>query len=330
MKPGRRRATEWLVVAFAAGALAGALGSLGHLAWWLELFTHFRPQYAAWLALCGVGLLALRRPALGVAALLLSAANALPLSHYYGARPPSSPGGEPVLHAVLLNLWFRNGQHERVLRYVRETGPDLAVFLEATPPWRHALQGLEDVMPFQAHAGEVLVASRVPLAGLRAVPLPSGNATAIVFRIAADPAGLTVIGTHANWPLGARIAADRNRELGALAAMARSVDGPLLVLGDLNVTAFSPVFHYLLSRGRLADCAAGRGWHPTWPTWFPPLYVQIDHCLAGPGVFIEHLGTGPAVGSDHLPLEVSFRLTPPATGPGAPVTAAAPPRTFRR
>jgi len=328
MRPGSRRLAEWFTAAFAAGALAGALGSLAHLAWWLELFAHFRPQYAAWLALCGIGLLALRRHALGVAALLLAVANALPLAHYYGTRPTRAPGEGPVIEALLLNLWFRNDDHQRVLRYVRDASPDIAVFLEATPSWRAALRQLEDVLPFQAHVGELLVASRAPLVGLRAVPLPSGGANAVVFRVAAEPAGLTVIGTHTNWPLGPGIAADRNRQIGALAALARSVDGPLLLLGDLNVTAFSPVFRYLLSRGRLADCAAGQGWHPTWPVPFPLLYIQIDHCLAGRGVSVERFATGPAVGSDHLPVEVSFRLAAP--GPGRAITAAARPRTSRR
>jgi len=327
----RGRARAILLLGTALGALAGTLASLGHLAWWLELFAHFRPQYAAWLVLCGIGLLALRQPALGTAALLLGLANALPLLHYYREAPPAPPPRGEALDAVLLNLFLRNGDHERALGYLRAADADLAVLLEVTPAWREALRGLADTLPYQAQAGEILVASRLPLSGLRVVALPSGEADAILFRVPVGEAGLTVIGTHANWPLGPRMSRNRNHELGAIAALARSVEGPLLVLGDLNVTAFSPVFRYLLARGRLSDCAAGRGWHPTWPAWFPPLYLQIDHCLAGEGVAVARLGTGPYVGSDHYPLEVSVQLDPGASTPeGGPVTAAARRPTSRR
>lgn len=324
MRLHRRRAQAILLRCTALGALAAALASLGNLSWWLELFTHFRPQYAGWLALCGIGLFALRRRALGVAALLLGLANALPLWHHYYGGVPVPSGAEEALHAVLLNLYFRNGDHERVLRYLREADPDLAILLEATPAWRQALRELDGALPYQAQAGEIFVASRSPLSGLRAMTLPSGEAGAILFRVQAGKAELTVIGTHTNWPLGPRMSGNRNRELAALAALARSIEGPLLLLGDLNVTAFSPVFGGLLASGQLADCAAGRGWRPTWPAWFPPLYLQIDHCLARQGVAITRLDTGPYVGSDHYPVEVFLQVLPGAsTREGEPVTAAA-------
>lgn len=306
------------------------LGSFGHLGWWLELFSHFRLQYAVWLALCGLALLALRRAALAVATVMLAAANVLPvLQHHYGA--PAAPAAEgPGLRAVLLNVYFRSGSHERVLRYVREAAPDLIVFLEVTPAWLGALRGLGDVLPYQVQAGELLVASRLPLTGLRVVPLGPADTRAILVRTQHGAESLTVIGTHTNWPLGPGIAASRNGELTALAALARSVDGPLVILGDLNVTPFSPVFSFLLSRGRLADCSAGRGWHPTWPAWFPPLYLQIDHCLVGPGVGVAGLRTGPYVGSDHYPLEVTVVPVEAASPAGGAVTASAAPPTFRR
>jgi endonuclease/exonuclease/phosphatase (EEP) superfamily protein YafD len=277
------------------------------MAWWLELFSHFRPQYALLLAACGIGLVAFGRPAVGLAALALAAANALQLLHYY-AGPPSPPGVGPEFKAVLANVYFRNGRHDRLLEYVRAAEPDVAVFLEVTPAWSEALRGLASQLPYQAQAGEVFVASRTPLRGLRALPLAGQGAMAAVFSLDAGGAQFTVIGAHASWPLGADIAASRDRELDQLAGIVRAAPGPVLVLGDLNITAFSPAFSRLLGQAGLLDCAAGRGFHPTWPAWFPPLYIQIDHCLAGPGLAVTGLATGPYVGSDHYPLEVTLTL----------------------
>ena len=89
--PRRQRATGALTLVVVFAAIAGTVGSLGYLAWWLELFAHFRPQYALSLAIGGACLLALRRPGVGLAALVLAAVNAVPLMHYY--YPPGAPCG---------------------------------------------------------------------------------------------------------------------------------------------------------------------------------------------------------------------------------------------
>lgn len=291
-----------------AASLAGVLGSLAEHAWWLELFAHFRPQYAAVLATCGLGLVALSPRVVGLLCLALAGANAAPLAHYYAAPARALPGGEPF-KAVFANVYFGNRDYGRVLDFVRRERPDFAVFSEVTPPWERQLGTLADVLPFQAHAGEILVASRRPLAGLRSFALSRAGATAVVWQ----QGGLAVVGGHANWPLGERIAALRDEELVVLGAIARSVDGPVVVLADLNVTAFSPAFSRLLARSRLADCSAGHGWHPTWPVMFPPLALQIDHCLHSTGVAIDAVRRGPAVGSDHYPLVIEGRV-PPSSG----------------
>lgn len=325
----RRRSTGALLFAVALTALAGTLGSLGHLAWWLELFTHFRPQYALLLTAGGIGLMVLGRLGVGFAALALAAANALPMLSYYVA-PPVQAGGGPEIKVVLSNVYFRNGDHDRLLDYIGRLKPDVAVFLEVTPEWREALQSLSGTLPYQAHAGEVFVASTRPLAGLNALPLPGTGEMAVAFSLDSDAGRVTIVGAHADWPLGAAIAANRNLELASLAEIARSLPGPVLLLADLNATAFSPVFNALLVRSGLADCAAGHGFHPTWPAWFPPLYMQIDHCLAGPGLVVTGFNTGPYVGSDHYPLEVTLRLQGVTSSDGHGVSASLGPPTSRR
>jgi endonuclease/exonuclease/phosphatase (EEP) superfamily protein YafD len=322
------RVAKSLKLIVALAAVASTFGSLGYLAWWLELFSHFRPQYALILLLAGLGLLALRQTAVGLAALLLAAGNAVPLLHYYPGAQAHGAADGPVIKALLANVYFGNGEHDGLLDYVRGAHPDVAVFLEVTPEWSEALRQLQPELPYQAQAGEIFVASRRPLLGLRALPLAPVGSMAVSFFFDTTAGPIEVIGAHTNWPLGAAIAASRNRELAMLAEIARENPGPVVLLGDLNTTTFSPVFSVLLARTGLSDCAAGRGYHPTWPTWFPPLFMQIDHCLAGRGLTVADFATGPYFGSDHYPVEVSLQLAAGAGTPG--LTASRSPRTFLR
>lgn len=301
----RRLRYTLLAVALPA-ALAGALGTLASHAWWLELFSHFQPQYAALLAVCAGGLLYAGPRLLGLLCLGLAGLNALPLAHYFVPAARVEVGGAPF-KAVFANLYYGNRDFVRVTDFIRAERPDVVVFSEVTGPWQTPLRALIDVLPYQAAAGELLVASRQPLGQLRSVALSNTGAGALVWR----QGELALVGAHANWPLGRRIAAQRDAELVRLAGLVAREEGPVLLLADLNVTAFSPSFARLLADSGLADCSAGRGWHPTWPALFPPAGIQIDHCLHSAGLAIDVVRTGPWVGSDHYPLIVEGRLLPP-------------------
>lgn len=321
------RARGLVLAVTAVLALSGMLGSLGALGWWLELFSHFRLQYAVLLLLAAMALVALRLPAAGFAALALAVLNSLPLAHYYLPRPVPA-AGDVALRAIALNLFAVNRQHQRVIDYVRGVSPDLVVFSEASGRWRQALTGLRDEFPHQAWAGDVMVVSKWPLASLRPLGEVNDEPWALVFTVETGNAAVTVVGGHAHWPLGAAASAARNRELAMLASLSQVVTGPFVVLGDLNITAFSPAFRDMLAASRLLDCAAGRGLVPTWPARVPPFFLQIDHCLHGPGIDVASLAGGPYVGSDHYPLEVEFRLPAPAGGDTLTAWRAAP--TSRR
>jgi endonuclease/exonuclease/phosphatase family metal-dependent hydrolase len=113
---------------------------------------------------------------------------------------------------------------------------------------------------------------------------------------------ISVLGTHLGWPLGADNSRVRNSQLAALAQLARDHTGPLVIVGDLNITPFSPVFQQALREGGLRRCVPDAGLTPTWPAWFPPLFIQIDHCLATAGVQAWGFGRDP-IGS-HRSCEV--------------------------
>ncbi len=83
-----------------------------------------------------------------------------------------------------------------------------------------------------------------------------------------------------------------------------------MVLGDLNVTPWSPFFRDLLREGALRNARKGYGLRPTWPTMLPPLLIPVDHCLVSSGVTVHDCRAGRNVGSDHYPLVVDFSLRP--------------------
>jgi len=314
---GTRRA---LLLLAAAAGVASILAVLAPLGWWLELFSHFRVQYAVVLLLCGVALLWLKPRLAGLASLALALFAAAPLAPYRSSDVAGVPGS--TLDVVVANVWFRNDEPARLLEWLADDAPDVIVMLEATPRWRVAIAEAAAGYPWQVWSGGILVISRVPLDQFRVLPFGGDRGAhgersdAVLFSVRKDGARLGIVAAHTHWPLGRASATRRNAELAALAHVLRFVPGPRVLLGDLNTTPFSPQFARLERDAGLVSCSRARGWHPTWPALFPPLGIPIDHCLRSAEVRIDAVTTGPYVGSDHYPLRVRLRLPQGEANPG--------------
>lgn len=290
--------------------------------WLGDLFAHFRLQYVA-LSLMGVIFFAWRRrPALVALTFLVLIVN---ITSVYGvfaklrvaqAAAPAA-NSQQKLTVASINVFYRNTQHERVIGFLRERKPDVVVLVEITPTWRQALESLDPVYTYRYFSASpiqrvgarvergVLMMSRWPIE--RAEPIDFGDwaepGIAATLNVHGKP--FHVIGVHPCWPIGAGISAERNRELAKIAALARSIKGPLVLLGDFNTTPFSPHFATLLQDSGLRS-AAGSKWIPTWPTFLPIAGIQIDHALISPDLTALDFKRGPRIGSDHWPIVIEL------------------------
>jgi endonuclease/exonuclease/phosphatase family metal-dependent hydrolase len=113
---------------------------------------------------------------------------------------------------------------------------------------------------------------------------------------------------HTSWPIGKGSSDRRNRQLERLAALSSATATPLVVVGDLNISPFSPHFRQLLADGKLKSAADGFGWQPTWPSFLLPAGIQIDHGLVNGAVSVQGFHRGGRDGSDHLPIVLDVVL----------------------
>ena len=75
-----------------------------------------------------------------------------------------------------------------------------------------------------------------------------------------------------------------------------------IVMGDLNITPWSPFYVPLEEEAGMTNAANGRGYLPTWPAGLDLLKIPIDHMLVSEGVTVQQFRTGEENGSDHLPI----------------------------
>jgi endonuclease/exonuclease/phosphatase (EEP) superfamily protein YafD len=307
----RRKCEDFLVtgLALAGIALIGTLcGAAARRFWVADLMAHFRVQYAA-LALAGAVVLAGAGDVLwAAAALLIAAFQALRCAPHLMARRPAplEPSASVGLRIAAINIWYRNRQFERVVQFVGRERPDVILFAEVTAAWEQALAPLQQSYPHRfatrgARGKGLLLLSRWPMQA-KLVPGFSDDEPAVGATLMRGERHVELLSVHTSWPLGGRCAAARDRQLQRIGDFARAQSGPFIVLGDLNVSPFSPHFQTLLAEGTLRSAAQGFGWQPTWPTMLPAVGIQIDHALVGAGVLVTEFRRGTRVGSDHWPI----------------------------
>jgi endonuclease/exonuclease/phosphatase (EEP) superfamily protein YafD len=285
------------------------LGFLGRFHWALDLLSHFRVQYLQ-LALLVAGIcLWVRRNKCAVVLIGIAAFNYAFVLPLYMGKPDTSGAQNPPVRAMLMNLNASNGNTEQVLKAIQSADPDFLVLEEVTPTWAFELSKLSEAYPH--HLVEpregcfgITLLSKLPLSQGKVVEIGSAGVPSILATAHLPQGDCSIIATHPVPPLGAEFSAHRNNQLAKLPEIIKAQKHPVLLVGDLNTSPWSPYFSMLLRESGLQDSMKGFGFQPTWPSGNPLSRIPIDHMLHTP----DNRMVGGDVGSDHLPLIVDFSM----------------------
>jgi endonuclease/exonuclease/phosphatase (EEP) superfamily protein YafD len=119
---------------------------------------------------------------------------------------------------------------------------------------------------------------------------------------------MTIFGLHAPRPLsevGVRI---QTNILQQISQMANERNGPVLVMGDLNTTPWTPTFSRFIKTSQLRNSAMGFQWQSTWLSRSPLFGLALDHILINRYVSTRNWWVGNALGSDHFPVAADLTV----------------------
>jgi len=308
------------LLCLAIGLLLVTAASFGAGAvWLLELTTHFRPHLATAAGLLLLCAILSRYRAGAILAFVALAVNAIPLwpyvdiSAYASAPPVIGTERHRLLH---FNMQHRHAHLAGLKTLIEQEQPDF-VLLTEVPATAHEM--IEALRGFYPHVSglpggslfEVVLLSRV---APRWVNIDrAAGARHPVLAAELCPSGpdrcLRIVSLHAAAPLLPGWAAVRNHQLTLAAGYTRdAANGRTLLVGDLNLTPWSPFFARLKRDGQLTDSGLGRGLVGTWESPLPFLGLIIDHVLTGPRVIALERRLGEDLASDHRPLIVDFAV----------------------
>jgi endonuclease/exonuclease/phosphatase (EEP) superfamily protein YafD len=211
-----------------------------------------------------------------------------------------------ALSVVSLNTWHSHPDTMLLASYLALSHADVIVLTEAGPSKLAMIAKLALFYPYRASCADrwacsLVVLSRFPIVDQRIEMPAPGQPSLILARIATSKPGLahvTIAATHLYRP--SRNFVRHAAHAAALGERLARIPGPLVLAGDFNAGPYSNSYDKLLSRAALAD--SGR-LMPTWPA--APInapQVALDHIVVSQQLVFEAAGTGPNVGSDHLPV----------------------------
>jgi vancomycin resistance protein VanJ len=248
--------------------------------------------------------------------------------------PGASAQGEQTVTVMTHNLTMGEPGLDEILNIIESSDADVVVLQEVSPKVATALSQLTALYPFQAAhpiedvcAGSAVL-SRFPIVQDKAFPLADGKH--LYQRSALDVEGrrLNVLNVHllppwlpGKWRAGHRFflpagydTTVQDQELVQLLADLDSMDGPVVVAGDFNMTDQSASYRALASR--LGDTFREVGWgfgftfpdqevgHLTtvWP------FLRIDHIFHSRDMTALRAQVGDRGGPNHrfLVAELAF------------------------
>lgn len=285
---------------------------------YLELLSHFRMQYLSIQLLCLMGLLALKRWRFASLALGCMVINLFVILPYYlpPTLKPNMINSKP-LRILQINLLGPNQDHQKVLELIQEVKPDIIGAEEVRPRWATTLQkNLKDypyrIVEPEATAFGIALFSKYPLSNIHIVKFgsPFGSRKRFFPSIVADiqvgKQPVTVLVTHPLPPLrGFNV---RNSQLADIARNRPTYQENLILIGDLNVTPWSPYFQDLIKATGLRDSQLSLGVQSSWKSPIPGVMIPIDHILLSKKFTVISRKLGRDIGSDHLPVLVDVRL----------------------
>lgn len=299
--------------------------------WPLELLSNFRVQYLIISLIISATLLIFwwrgyfKNKLLIFLSLTLVGLNSvaiLPwyLPHSHQINISSNINASQVLKVLQFNLNPENDRFSEIAEVVKGQKPDVALFIEVDKNAVEQLNTkLKEILPysFRSPGGGLALFTRQPFRDAKGDKL-KGEATNLLATLEINNKPIQLIGAHPTIPIKSSTFHRRNRQLAVLSSYVSTLQIPVIVFGDFNLTPWSPYYRQFVQKSGLHNASLGYGILPSWPrsathvrypSWLIPLMnIPIDHCFVSKEFRVAAIRTSDHANSDHAPLITSLVL----------------------
>lgn len=233
--------------------------------------------------------------------------------------PVQFRSSESTVTVLSWNVWLENFLGEEIADVIRDADADIVVLIEVNHATAELLEPLRDSGIYSSvywapawNSGGMVVFSKLPNTQIEKYILPVTGTHGAEVSVAADERHpeFRLLAVHTRSPTSFQRSLQRDRQFQALAEWSKSQTSAAAVIGDLNVTPWSPAYGDLLLNGELTDSRSGFGYCASWPSFLGRFGIPIDHLLTNACCkAVERCVLPTAPGSDHRPIMATLYLS---------------------
>jgi endonuclease/exonuclease/phosphatase (EEP) superfamily protein YafD len=230
--------------------------------------------------------------------------------HREGVGQQRAPLGErspnqTALRVLVANVLYHNQNFTDLRRMIEDADADVVVLVELSP---YCLRSLEPALTAYPHRCQEIqpgpqgigLFSRKPLRDAQVHHVGFAGHPTVTAELSLDDQPVLLVASHPAAAIGRNSHAARNDQLKQLPSVISPWVGPVVLMGDLNTTMWSPFYQRMETAAGLRNARRGFGVLPTWPSTLPWwMRIPIDHVLVSPDVEVRSLRTVAVPGSDH-------------------------------
>jgi endonuclease/exonuclease/phosphatase (EEP) superfamily protein YafD len=269
-----------------------SVGSLFWRGYPLELFSNFRVYYlilafilAIAFFICQIKGLRVKLPL--YISLGLIAFNSIWIVPWY--LPHSQQGSGKTIRLLTFNINAGNDRWDAIADAITGVNPDIATVIESSNKSKEELsQRLKTSLPFiyRTSGGGITILSRFPLISPQTKTLK--NDSILVTSVQINEKVVNLVATHPMIPIKPDLFKIRNASLAEISTYINKINQkPLILMGDFNLTLWSPYYFQLVRDTKLHNTRWGFGIEPSWiesathvfyPNWITAMVkIPIDH-----------------------------------------------------
>ncbi|MCP4786153.1 MAG: endonuclease/exonuclease/phosphatase family protein [Fuerstiella sp.] len=234
----------------------------------------------------------------------------------------------PAITVTTANVFTGNTNYAEIESQLRSADADVIAVLELSSGLRkHLAHTFQKDYPFSLVDSQdngnfgIGLYSRHKLESAELTYFNDEAIQSIVAVAKVNERRFQIVATHTFPPMGKRGFSHRNRHLQMLAKEVRNLqkrapDTPVIVMGDLNLTPWSPFFaNFEDTAGLQRRCHS----FDITPTWYRypvfPFGLVLDHVLTTDDLACSSYDVGTDAGSDHRFVTVGLKFTTAAVSP---------------
>lgn len=228
--------------------------------------------------------------------------------------------GQDNLKILIANVYQENRQSKDYHNLIASCEPDVVLMVETNKWWQNEMDSIQEIYQHQLKAPlentyGMLLYSKLPLTDAKVnylvkFDVPSMEAT--VALKSGQKVKSFCLHPEPPVPQENPRSTERDKEILIVAAKAKDINLPVVVMGDLNDVAWSYTTELFGKVSGLLDPRRGRGFFNSFNAKYWLLRFPLDHIFCSTNFALSSIKRLSSCGSDHFPMCVDLKYMPSA------------------